>query len=130
MEPDDLLCSRNARPQKALVGRAQWKLTQPPSLKIQRASLEGSYISFDTRKRIDQAPLREQAEGQSAHEGHCAMAQKLHHFIYGEMAEGTRFEATPASETIGPDLLLSFRSQSLTAESETDETPIKIDWTR
>jgi hypothetical protein len=32
MEPDDLLCSRNARPQKALVGRAQWKLSQPPSL--------------------------------------------------------------------------------------------------
>ena len=25
MEPDDLLCSRNARPQKALVGRAQWE---------------------------------------------------------------------------------------------------------
>jgi hypothetical protein len=23
MEPDDLLCSRNARPEKALVGRAQ-----------------------------------------------------------------------------------------------------------
>jgi len=33
MEPDDLLCSRNARPGKALVGRAQWKITQPPSLK-------------------------------------------------------------------------------------------------
>ena len=32
MEPDDLLCSRNARPQKALVGRAQWKIIQPPSL--------------------------------------------------------------------------------------------------
>jgi len=32
MEPDDLLCSRNARPQKALVGRAQWKINQPPSL--------------------------------------------------------------------------------------------------
>jgi hypothetical protein len=31
MEPDDLLCSRNARPQKALVGRAQWKINQPPS---------------------------------------------------------------------------------------------------
>ena len=31
MEADDLLCSRNARPQKALVGRAQWKITQPPS---------------------------------------------------------------------------------------------------
>ena len=33
MEPDDLLCSRNARPQKALVGRAQWKINQPPSLR-------------------------------------------------------------------------------------------------
>src|SRR5438477_5784933 len=33
MEPDDLLCSRNARPPKALVGRAQWKINQPPSLK-------------------------------------------------------------------------------------------------
>jgi hypothetical protein len=32
MEPDDLLCSRNARPQKALVGRAQWKINQPQSL--------------------------------------------------------------------------------------------------
>jgi hypothetical protein len=40
MKPDDLLCSRNARPQKALVGRAQWKINQPPSLKRSRASLE------------------------------------------------------------------------------------------
>jgi hypothetical protein len=31
MEPDDLLCSRNARPQKALVGRAQWRPHQPSS---------------------------------------------------------------------------------------------------
>ena len=30
MEPDDLLCSRNARPQKALVGRAQWKIHSAP----------------------------------------------------------------------------------------------------
>ena len=42
MEPDDLLCSRNARPKKALVGRAQWKINQPPSLKRERASLEGT----------------------------------------------------------------------------------------
>jgi hypothetical protein len=34
MEPDDLLCSRNARSEKTLVGRAQWKINQPPSLKI------------------------------------------------------------------------------------------------
>ncbi len=40
MEPDDLLCSRNARPQKALVGRAQWKIHQPPSLEGERASLQ------------------------------------------------------------------------------------------
>jgi hypothetical protein len=51
MEPDDLLCSRNARPQKALVGRAQWKINQPPSLKKYRASLEGAFISFDARNR-------------------------------------------------------------------------------
>jgi hypothetical protein len=44
MEPDDLLCSRNARPQKALVGRAQEEINQPPSLKREQASLEGSFI--------------------------------------------------------------------------------------
>jgi len=31
MEADDLLCSRNARPETGLVGRAQWKTIQPPS---------------------------------------------------------------------------------------------------
>jgi hypothetical protein len=40
MEPNDLLCSRNARPQKALVERAQWKISQPPSLKRDRVSFE------------------------------------------------------------------------------------------
>ena len=49
MEPDALLCSRNARPQKALVGRAQWKISQPPSLEREQASLEGAYISSDAR---------------------------------------------------------------------------------
>ena len=33
MEPDDLLCSRNARLRTPLVGRAQWKINQPPSLR-------------------------------------------------------------------------------------------------
>jgi len=33
MEPDDLLCSRSARSRKTLVGRAQWKIIQPPSLR-------------------------------------------------------------------------------------------------
>ena len=50
MEADDLLCSRNARPPKALVGRAQWKINQPPSLQRARASLEGTICnSFDGR---------------------------------------------------------------------------------
>jgi len=39
MESDDLLCSRNARLKKALVGRALWKINQPPSLKRKQASL-------------------------------------------------------------------------------------------
>ena len=43
MEADDLLCSRNARSQTPLVDRAQWKINQPPSLKRERASLEGSF---------------------------------------------------------------------------------------
>jgi hypothetical protein len=30
MEADDLLCSRNARSMTPLVGRAQWKINQPP----------------------------------------------------------------------------------------------------
>ena len=33
MGPDDLLCSRNARSKTPLVGRAQWKINQPPSLR-------------------------------------------------------------------------------------------------
>jgi hypothetical protein len=51
MEADDLLCSRNARSRTPLVGRAQWKINQPPSLKRYRASLEGACISFDARSR-------------------------------------------------------------------------------
>ena len=42
MEADDLLCSRNARPEKALVGRAQWKINQPPSLEEVTGELGGS----------------------------------------------------------------------------------------
>ena len=33
MEPDDLQCSRNVRSRTPLVGRAQWKIIQPPSLR-------------------------------------------------------------------------------------------------
>jgi hypothetical protein len=46
MEPDDLLCPRNARPPKALVGRAQWKINQPPSL--EETTSELGRIIWDT----------------------------------------------------------------------------------
>ena len=46
MEPDDLLCSRNARPQKALVGRAQWK-DQSASIPEERTSELGGIIYMD-----------------------------------------------------------------------------------
>lgn len=45
MEPDDLLCSSNARPQKALVGPAQWKINQSPSLEKKRANFEGLFVA-------------------------------------------------------------------------------------
>ena len=51
MEPDDLLYSRNARPRKALVGRAQWKINQPPSLKKQRARWEGLFREGEEKGR-------------------------------------------------------------------------------
>ena len=58
MEPDDLLCSRNARSGTPLVERAQWKINQPPSLKGERASLEGLYvISFNGRIEINMGAL-------------------------------------------------------------------------
>ena len=63
MEADDLLCSRNARPPKALVGRAQWKIIQPPSLKRERASLDGACISFDAHNRRRTTPALKEGNG-------------------------------------------------------------------
>ncbi len=66
MEPDDLLCSRNARPPKALVGRAQWKINQPPSLKRERASLEGlSVTSLDGRSETCMGVIPEERNEQA-----------------------------------------------------------------
>jgi hypothetical protein len=47
MEADDLLCSRNARPGKALVGRVQWKILQPPSLRENEQAWRDIVTSFD-----------------------------------------------------------------------------------
>jgi hypothetical protein len=45
------------------------------------------------------------------------------------VAEGARFETPTAPETIDLDLLLSFRSQLLTEESEVGKKPIQTDRT-
>jgi len=50
--------------------------------------------------------------------------------ILMSLAEGARFENPTAPETIDLDLLLSFRSQSLTEDSEAGEEPTKTDGTR
>jgi hypothetical protein len=42
MEADDLLCSRNARPQNALVGRAQWKDHSAPIPEERTSELGGA----------------------------------------------------------------------------------------
>ena len=72
----------------------------------------------------------EQLKEQSAHEGHCAMAQNPPRFTYREMAEGARFENPEALETIGLDLTSSSCPQSLTEESEVEEELIKPDRTQ
>lgn len=46
------------------------------------------------------------------------------------MAEGARFENSTAPETIGPDLVSPFQSQSVTEESEVEKLPINADRTR
>jgi hypothetical protein len=46
------------------------------------------------------------------------------------VAEGARFETPTAAETIGSNLVSSFGSQLLTAESEAGDEPIKPDRTR
>jgi hypothetical protein len=54
----------------------------------------------------------------------------LPRFAYQKMAEGARFETPTAPETIGSNLVSSFDSQSLTAESEVGDEPIKPDRTQ
>jgi len=73
MEADDLLCSRNARPQKALVGRAQWG-TKPgrplakwtsklgtgrkqPGALLARRTRTMKRCSFDARSKGQPRPL-------------------------------------------------------------------------
>ena len=54
MEPDDFLCSRNARPQKAPVGRAQWKINQPPIPEEIMSELGGNICNLARRPHADQ----------------------------------------------------------------------------
>jgi beta-hydroxyacyl-ACP dehydratase FabZ len=63
MEADDLLCSRNARPQKALVGRAQWKINQPLSLEKHEQAWK-DHLSL-VNEEVPLMSVMEQAEIQS-----------------------------------------------------------------
>ena len=53
MEPDDLLCSRNARPPKALVGRAQWKIISPIPFEEKKSEQGGIICSLALRAQLD-----------------------------------------------------------------------------
>src|SRR5204863_3261987 len=57
MEPDDLLCSRNARLRTPLVGRAQWKINQPPSLRDNERGWREHLFVRRAQSRIDQTTL-------------------------------------------------------------------------
>jgi putative transcriptional regulator len=48
MEAVDLLCSRNARSKTSLVGRAQWEINHPPSLKENERAWRDHNISRST----------------------------------------------------------------------------------
>ncbi len=66
MEADDLLCSRNARSRTPLVGRAQWKINQPPSLRdVEQAWWEHLYCFMRAVKNNLPAPPEgvEESEG-------------------------------------------------------------------
>jgi hypothetical protein len=69
MRPDDLLCSRNARLKKALVGRAQWKIYQVPSLKRKGASLEGSFNCGSSQTVRLARRTHDKKDGKSTHFG-------------------------------------------------------------
>jgi len=69
MEPDDLLCSRNARSRTPLVGRAQWKINQPPSLKKNKQAWRDhlyGWCSFDGRSGGQSRPPPWSDEGNAA----------------------------------------------------------------
>ena len=90
------------------------------------------YIVRHAQSRIDQAILK----GASGRKTRALMnvivrqPRSLPSFGYQEMAEGARFENPEDLETIGPDLISLFRSQSLTDGSEAEEEAIKHDRTR
>ena len=58
VEPDDLLCSRTAHARKVLVGRAQWEINQPPSLRENERAWKEQYLecSFDARNGSNHPP--------------------------------------------------------------------------
>jgi hypothetical protein len=48
MGADDLLCSRNARSRTPLVGRAQWKIIQLPSLRTTQDGVTTEFLEGES----------------------------------------------------------------------------------
>ena len=61
MEADELLCSRNARSRTPLVGRAQWKINQPPSLRENKRAWR-EHLYHSTRA-VEDRPGHPHGEG-------------------------------------------------------------------
>ena len=57
VEPVDLLCSRNARPEKALVGRAQWEINEPILEEITSEHGWTNCASLDGRSGTSTGPI-------------------------------------------------------------------------
>ena len=73
MRADELLYSQNAHIQNVLVRCAQWKLNQLPSLKRQRASLEGPFESLPLKSYV---VVSMPAKRQDAQKGRSARPQR------------------------------------------------------
>jgi hypothetical protein len=57
MEPDDLLCSRNAHDKNVLVRRAQWKINQAPSPEEKASELGRIILILDARSEEQRGQL-------------------------------------------------------------------------
>ena len=95
MEADDLLCSRNARSRTPLVGRAQWKINQPPSLRNNERAWK-EYLFRSTRA-IEDQPAHPLKKKQASLEGALMVA-----FLKYAVSEGPRWTRAVGDHLASP----------------------------